>query len=112
IVYTEKSNEQSDTIQSSSSYPIDLDTINENISQSFSSIDPKDICTIEDILQLLRQLYYLINTYIQINPHPYHSDDIISFENYFYSKKLNNKLLQQIQDSIIIASSSLPTWTE
>ncbi|CAF0944585.1 unnamed protein product [Adineta steineri] len=112
IVYTEKSNEQSDTIQSSSSYPIDLDTINENISQSYSSIDPKDICTIEDILQLLRQLYYLINTYIQINPHPYHSDDIVSFENYFYSKKLNNKLLQQIQDSIIIASSSLPTWTE
>ena len=30
---------------------------------------------------------------------------------YDYIKKLNNKLLQQIQDSILIASSSLPSWT-
>ena len=74
-----------------------------------TSNDPKDACTIEDILQLLRQLYHLSNGYIQAHPH---SDDNLSLENYFYSKKLNNKLLQQIQDSIIIASSSLPAWTE
>ena len=74
-----------------------------------TSNDPKDACTIEDILQLLRQLYYLSNGYIQAHPH---ADESLSLENYFYSKKLNNKLLQQIQDSIIIASSSLPAWTE
>jgi E3 ubiquitin-protein ligase HECTD1 len=89
-----------------------ISTMNENLQQFSPSTDPKDVCTIEDILQLLRQLYYLSNTYIQTNPHRYHSDDNLSFENYFYSKKLNNKLLQQIQDSIIIASSSLPAWTE
>ncbi|CAF4866333.1 unnamed protein product, partial [Rotaria sp. Silwood2] len=81
--------------------------INENIQQSSSSNltlnNPKDVCTIEDILQLLGQLYYLSNTHIQTNPHCYHSDENFSFDNYFYSKKLNNKLLQQIQDSIIIA---------
>ena len=66
------------------------------------------MCTIEDILQLLRQLYYLSQAYT----HPVAADDNLSLENYFYSKKLNNKLLQQIQDSIVIASASLPTWTE
>ncbi|CAF1193643.1 unnamed protein product [Rotaria magnacalcarata] len=121
IVYTEKSNEQSksDACQSFLSCPINLDMIsiiNENIQKSSStnltSNDPKDVCTIEDILELLRQLFYLSNTYVQNNPHPYHADENLSLENYFYSKKLNNKLLQQIQDSIIIASSSLPIWTE
>ncbi|CAF0873085.1 unnamed protein product [Rotaria sordida] len=118
IVYTEKS--KSDTYQSLSSCSTNLDMmsiINENIQQSSTSNiisnDPKDVCTIEDILELLRQLYYLSNTYIQTNPHYYHhSDENFSFDNYFYSKKLNNKLLQQIQDSIVIASSSLPIWTE
>jgi len=89
-----------------------ISPLNENLQQTSPSTDPKDVCTIEDILQLLRQLYYLLNTYIQANPHRYNPDENLSFENYFYSKKLNNKLLQQIQDSIIIASSSLPPWTE
>ena len=92
-----------------------ISIINENISQTSSNNTTnnlKDVCTIEDILQLLRQLYYLSNTYIQTNPHRYHFDDDFSFDNYFHSKKLNNKLLQQIQDSIIIASSSLPIWAE
>ena len=90
-----------------------ISTITENLPESSSlntpSTDPKDVCAIEDILQLLRQLYYLSNTYIQTNPHQYHFDENFSYENYFYSKKLNNKLLQQIQDSILIASSSLPS---
>ncbi len=107
IIYTEKSDKNNQIKP-----PTDVDlfsTINEHLSPS---IDPKDVCTIEDILQLLRQLYYLSNTYIQNNPHLDNSDDNHTFENYFYSKKLNNKLLQQIQDSIIIASASLPPWTE
>ena len=88
-----------------------ISLINENISQTPSN-DTTNVSTIEDILQLLRQLYYLSTTYIQINPHQYHFDENFSFDNYFHSKKLNNKLLQQIQDSIIIASSSLPKWAE
>ena len=74
-----------------------------------SSNNLQDIRTIKDILKLLRQLYYLSTNYIHINPQ---FNENFSFDNFFYSKKLNNKLLQQIQDSIIIASSSLPIWTE
>ena len=66
------------------------------------------ICTTDDILELLRQLYHLSTNYIQIHPH---HDENFSVDSYFHSKKLNNKLLQQIQDSILIASSSLPSWT-
>ncbi|CAF3371074.1 unnamed protein product [Rotaria sp. Silwood1] len=98
IIYTEKSHEQSN------SNTIELK--NENLFDS--STGSQDICTIEDILKLLRQLYYLSTNYIQTN---LHINENISFDNYFYSKKLNNKLLQQIQDSILIASSSLPSWT-
>ncbi|CAF3546281.1 unnamed protein product [Rotaria sordida] len=98
IIYTEKSHEQSksNTIQLK----------NENLFDSSNNL--QDICTIEDILKLLRQLYYLSINYIHSNPH---FNENFSFDNYFYSKKLNNKLLQQIQDSILIASSSLPSWT-
>lgn len=59
-------------------------------------------------MKLLRQLYYLSTNYIQTNSH---FPETFSIDNYFYSKKLNNKLLQQVQDSILIASSSLPSWT-
>ncbi|CAF2541147.1 unnamed protein product [Rotaria sp. Silwood2] len=98
IIYTEKSHEQS---KSNTTQLKDENIFN-------SSNDPQDICIIEDILKLLRQLYYLSTNYIQTNPH---LNENFSIDNYFYSKKLNNKLLQQIQDSILIASSSLPSWT-
>jgi len=70
------------------------------------------MCLIADILELLSQLYSLLTLHIQTHPHQYHFEDSLVLENYFYSKKFNNKLLQQIQDSIVIASSSLPSWTE
>jgi E3 ubiquitin-protein ligase HECTD1 len=92
IIYTEKSTEKFKN--------------NTTINLTDSS---NDICSIDDILELLRQLYYLSTNYIE-NHHPHH-DENYSLENYFNSKKLNNKLLQQIQDSILIASSSLPSWT-
>ncbi|CAF3339147.1 unnamed protein product [Rotaria socialis] len=98
IVYTEKLNERPTSTTN--------DLCDENLFDS--SNDPEDICTIKDILKLLRQLYYLSTNYIHTNPH---FNEAFSIDNYFYSKKLNNKLLQQIQDSILIASSSLPSWT-
>ncbi|CAM4755870.1 unnamed protein product [Rotaria magnacalcarata] len=98
IVYTEKLNERPTSITN--------DLCDENLFDS--SNDPEDICAIKDILKLLRQLYYLSTNYIHTNPY---FNETFSIDNYFYSKKLNNKLLQQIQDSILIASSSLPSWT-
>jgi hypothetical protein len=91
-----------------------LDNVDDHRSSTINvtSNDPKDVCTIEDILQLLHQLYYLSHAYSQVHCQSHPSDENLSLENYFYSKKLNNKLLQQIQDSIVIASSSLPSWTE
>ena len=93
IIYTENTNEQVST------------EINLPICESSSN----EICSIEDILELLSQLYKLSTDYIQTHPHA--DEHNISIDSYFYSKKLNNKLLQQIQDSILIASSSLPSWT-
>ncbi|CAF0845992.1 unnamed protein product [Adineta ricciae] len=95
IVYTEKSSAQSKS--------------NSSLINNFNLSDSSnDVCTIEDILKLLRQLYYLSTNYLQTHPH---HDESISVDGYFNSKKLNNKLLQQIQDSILIASLSLPSWT-
>ncbi|CAF1384645.1 unnamed protein product [Adineta steineri] len=95
IIYAEKSSEHSEPNTSHIDDFTVTDTSNE-------------ICTIEDILKLLRQLYYLSTNYIQTYPH---HDETFTVDNYFHSKKLNNKLLQQIQDSILIASLSLPSWT-
>ncbi|XP_018579699.1 E3 ubiquitin-protein ligase Ufd4 isoform X5 [Anoplophora glabripennis] len=66
-------------------------------------------CTVEDVLQLLRHLFVIITTKeMDLNTldHP----DISPEE--FSSKKITNKLLQQIQDPLVLSSSSLPTWCE
>lgn len=66
-------------------------------------------CTVEDVLQLLRHLFvittskepdYLLENIMDITPEQ------------FTSKKITNKLLQQIQDPLVLSSSSLPTWCE
>lgn len=74
-------------------------------------------CTVEDVLQLLRHLFVIttlsreernnsINaSFLPGDHHQLHPDQ-------FGSKKLTNKLLQQIQDPLVLASSSLPAWCE
>jgi E3 ubiquitin-protein ligase HECTD1 len=67
-------------------------------------------CTVEDVLQLLRHLFVittgresdlnLLDNGLEITP------------DQFTSKKITNKLLQQIQDPLVLSSSSLPAWCE
>merc|ERR1719297_126343 len=57
-------------------------------------------CSMDEVLQLVRQLY--INTE--------HSSDQLSQE--FLSKKITNKLVTQIQDPLVLSAASLPSWLE
>ncbi|XP_017786198.1 PREDICTED: E3 ubiquitin-protein ligase HECTD1 isoform X3 [Nicrophorus vespilloides] len=67
-------------------------------------------CTVEDVLQLLRHLFVITTSK--------ESDPIIDSllteitPEEFSSKKITNKLLQQIQDPLVLSSSSLPVWCE
>ncbi|KAL3265554.1 hypothetical protein HHI36_009759 [Cryptolaemus montrouzieri] len=72
-------------------------------------------CTVEDVLQLLRHLFVIATSNstkksVQDLNHPDSEWD--SNPDQFNSKKLTNKLLQQIQDPLVLSSSSLPMWCE
>ncbi|XP_055645002.1 E3 ubiquitin-protein ligase Ufd4 isoform X2 [Toxorhynchites rutilus septentrionalis] len=74
-------------------------------------------CTVEDVLQLLSQLN-AINQTLASSPSNNDKNLIPDVEsNYlnpeiFMSKKITNKLQQQIQDPLVLASGSLPKWCE
>ncbi|KAJ8975323.1 hypothetical protein NQ317_008309 [Molorchus minor] len=66
-------------------------------------------CTVEDVLQLLRHIFVISTTkdadlnlidHAEISPEE------------FSCKKITNKLLQQIQDPLVLSSASLPAWCE
>lgn len=82
-----------------------------------------NVCTVEDVLQLLRHVYVLgtktggtdsLNnsrgshaSYDEETEHNnwVHPDD-------FTSKKITNKISQQIQDPLALAAGALPSWCE
>lgn len=71
-------------------------------------------CTVEDVLQLLRHLF-VISTAKDAHQDLYNLDQSVVSEinpDQFSSKKITNKLLQQIQDPLVLSSSSLPAWCE
>lgn len=79
----------------------------------FSTTAPT--CTVEEVMNLLRHLYSLSASSKQ------HEDTIILMEPHkrfyvppdeFISKKITNKLVQQVQDPLVLASRALPTWCE
>ncbi|XP_038107081.1 E3 ubiquitin-protein ligase Ufd4 isoform X3 [Culex quinquefasciatus] len=72
-------------------------------------------CTVEDVLQLLGQLNS-INQSLASSPSN-NDKNLESISNVlipdtFMSKKITNKLQQQIQDPLVLASGSLPKWCE
>lgn len=68
-------------------------------------------CTVEDVLQLLRHLF-VITTSNNKNV-DFKLFDLTDVSHELYSsKKITNKLLQQIQDPLVLSSSSLPAWCE
>ncbi|XP_033347541.1 E3 ubiquitin-protein ligase HECTD1 isoform X5 [Bombus vosnesenskii] len=73
------------------------------------------VCSVEDVLQLLRHVYVLSTTHDDGKHIDYgeleestcwvHPDD-------FTSKKITNKIVQQIQDPLALAAGALPNWCE
>lgn len=75
-------------------------------------------CTVDDVLELLSQLNAInakqserLSTTITVENQSALDDDSVDTE-LFLSKKITNKLQQQIQDPLVLSSNSLPTWCE
>lgn len=73
-------------------------------------------CSVDDVLQLLAQINSIDNS---LKNHHYHrithnEDDEMKHLgiDLYISKKITNKLLQQIQDPLVLSSNSLPSWCE
>lgn len=64
-------------------------------------------CSVDDVLQLLSQL----NT-LNLSAMKHGENDIALSPDQFMSKKVTNKLQQQIQDPLVLSSNSLPGWCE
>jgi E3 ubiquitin-protein ligase HECTD1 len=67
-------------------------------------------CNMDEVLQLLRQLYIIVKQdevhgSVEGNPVPL-------MEDIFNSKKVTNKLVQQIQDPLILSANAMPDWCE
>ncbi|CAH0382752.1 unnamed protein product [Bemisia tabaci] len=65
-------------------------------------------CTVEHVLQLLRHLFMISR---QPEEQDAELDAQVQLEE-FLSKKMTNKLLQQIQDPLVLSSGALPAWCE
>ncbi|XP_076297611.1 ubiquitin fusion-degradation 4-like isoform X1 [Lasioglossum baleicum] len=104
IIYKESKDEES----SGRATPI-VTLYSRNATQNSSA------CTVEDVLQLLRHVYVLSTTRDDGKHVDYdeseestccvHPDD-------FTSKKITNKIVQQIQDPLALAAGALPNWCE
>ncbi|KAG8035223.1 hypothetical protein G9C98_001713 [Cotesia typhae] len=73
-------------------------------------------CTVEDVLQLLRHVYVLSITRddrrdLTINEDSLESACWVNPDD-FTSKKITNKVIQQIQDPLALAAGALPAWCE
>lgn len=70
-------------------------------------------CSIDDVLQLLSQLNAINHNTLALNTSiPSECSTIELNSDLFMSKKLTNKLQQQIQDPLVLSSNSLPSWCE
>lgn len=74
-------------------------------------------CSIDDVLQLLSQLNAIndnaasFNSSFVVDTQTLSSSTALNSD-LFLSKKLTNKLHQQIQDPLVLSSNSLPPWCE
>ena len=64
-------------------------------------------CSMDEVLQLLRQMYIIGSAEQDNNKDG--SAALVPAESY-QSKKITNKLVQQIQDSLVLSSNALPDW--
>lgn len=84
---------------------------NASVTSIISPTPQQTTCSVDDVLQLLCQLNSL-------NMQMKKADDDLTSDNdhlnpeLFLSKKITNKLHQQIQDPLVLSSNSLPSWCE
>lgn len=70
-------------------------------------------CSIDDVLLLLSQMNAINDDSISLNTSiPSENSTSKLNSDLFMSKKLTNKLQQQIQDPLVLSSNSLPEWCE
>lgn len=71
-------------------------------------------CSVDDVLQLLAQINSIENSLNvkRIVTESLEADSRNPSHELYMSKKITNKLLQQIQDPLVLSSNSLPTWCE
>jgi E3 ubiquitin-protein ligase HECTD1 len=80
-------------------------------------------CSVGDVLLLLRQLYVLSSRppaageqsdveQQQLQHQSHHSPTIFIPLEEFSSKKVTNKLMQQLSDPLVVSSGALPAWCE
>lgn len=76
-------------------------------------------CSVDDVLQLLSQLNAIMHreqhnqsNLLNETLTSGESASTTSYRDIFMSKKITNKLTQQIQDPLVLSSNSLPVWCE
>ena len=99
--------------------------------QTFSSLPQLPLlttshCSMDEVLQLLRQLYIISTQTPKVNTETLNTrmdQDIVehqieddralgmhSIVDLFTSQKITNKLVQQIQDPLVLSANSMPDW--
>jgi E3 ubiquitin-protein ligase HECTD1 len=84
-------------------------TVQENECDVGSKAVQQNVCSVDEILNLLSILKQIIGNYDNSIKNDEYSTKSMSDEE-FYCKKINNKLIQQLQDPLVLASKSLPEW--
>lgn len=69
-------------------------------------------CSVDDVLQLLAQINSIDNSMLDIRSESTEAEQRYPAQDLYMSKKITNKLLQQIQDPLVLSSNSLPSWCE
>jgi len=65
-------------------------------------------CSVDQVLQLLKILKSIISD--KKKNETIFQDHLVDYKKEFISEKINNKLIQQLQDPLVLASRSLPDW--
>lgn len=120
IVYREATKDDNCNVDEGRNTPILISNIRSIGSTTLSPISPMPTtptnvnttlqCSVDDVLQLLAQINFIDNSI-----KAYHKDDDEVNHlgtDLYISKKITNKLLQQIQDPLVLSSNSLPPWCE
>lgn len=116
--YTIVYKEDKDSGKEEDKESIDLLTVHNlgsrTISPSPSSLS-QPACSVEEVINLLRHLYSLSASTKNMDENLISLDILRNFfvgTDEFISKKITNKLVQQLQDPLVLASRALPHWAD